>query len=139
MTLVVNASVALNWVLLQPLTQTAMRIREAGQNLVAPTLLPIEAADGLRSQVRAGRLTQDEALDRLATIQAKGIDFLDPAHAADTALRLACLIDDNAYDCVYLALALELDCRLVTADSRFAERAAAAGFGGHVALLGRDL
>jgi predicted nucleic acid-binding protein len=37
----------------------------------------------------------------------------------EAATRIAIELDHPAYDCVYLALAVESNCRFVTADERF--------------------
>lgn len=121
---VVDASVALKWVLNEEGSEQAAALLD-GRRLHAPALLRIEAANALWVVTRRGGLTQDDAADALALIRRAPFaplpDTLDPVPRA---FDLAQLLDHPVYDCVYLALALALECPVVTADSRFVHTAA---------------
>ena len=56
------------------------------------------------------------------------------AGLGERAFDLAVELDHEIYDCLYLALALALDCRLVTADDAFVAKAGRR-FGARVASL----
>ena len=128
MTLVVDCSVAVKWVLMEPDSQAARDMvgREA---FIAPDFLLLECANVLAQQVRRRKLTETQATAGLARIRASGVR-LEPTDAhVDEAQRLAMALGASAYDSLYLALALATPCRLLTADLRFAELVDAAHAG----------
>jgi predicted nucleic acid-binding protein len=94
------------------------RSRLRGEAIAGPDLLRLEVTSVLRRQLRAGRLTVDQAT---AAVN----DVLDlPIRVFPTAPLLARAWDfrDNlsVYDACYVALAEALDTLLLTADRRLA-------------------
>ena len=76
----------------------------------------------------------EEALESLTDLFSIPLEVVSPAPAsANAALQLASLHGLSYYDATYVALAELLDCPLITADRRLAQRASATG---HVRLLG---
>lgn len=121
--LVVDASVAVRFVV-KGVGSTNARLVLADHSrraleLNAPALQRTEVASALWKYKRAGELSRvqmDAAYDRYlrAAIHYHAEDWLDR-----TALALASTHDRSVYDCLYLALSLELGCELLTADRRF--------------------
>lgn len=118
MAVVVDCTVIANAVLDQRLTRHAHRVLECRDTLHAPVLLASELANTLWLQARSGRLSEPEALERLDAVASSGIEFVDDALVRHAALRLAQRHTHPTYDCEYIALALMLGARLVTADRR---------------------
>lgn len=119
----VDASVALKWVLDEPGSQAAAELLD-GRSLSAPPLLATEVANALWVAVRRGQLTGAEAEDALDLILRA--PFQPPPSGLALprrALELAQLLDHPVYDCTYLALAIALERPVVTADRRFAAAA----------------
>jgi len=56
----------------------------------------------------------------------------------ERALALAQMLDHSVYDCLYLALAIDKGCPVLTADRHFAAAARRAELGGYVLLLGES-
>jgi predicted nucleic acid-binding protein len=52
-------------------------------------------------------------------LQVAEIELLPTRSLLEAATRIAIELDHPAYDCIYLALAVQSDCRFVTADQRF--------------------
>ena len=120
---IVDASIALKWVIAEDGSDRAARLLD-GRPLHAPWLLLTEAANALWVIQRRGTIDGDDAADALARLRTAPLLF--PASDGDLvgqALRLARLLDHPAYDCVYLALAVERRLPVVTADRRFATAA----------------
>lgn len=116
--LVVDASVAVKWLVHEVHTRAALRLRDREADLVCPDLLFLEVGNVVWKKVRAGeidgplgRRMVDAILD--APLRVEPSVALLPA-AWEIALRH----DRTVYDGVYLALAVALDARLVTADRR---------------------
>jgi predicted nucleic acid-binding protein len=127
--IVIDASVAVKWFVEEAQSDEASELlsRHAGE-VVGPDLLTVEVSAVLvrnANTVKASRPHVLAALDRFNTMIAEGDVALhrsgpgDIRAAADLALELGHPIKD----CVYLRLAMALDCLLVTADRRFADKA----------------
>jgi predicted nucleic acid-binding protein len=117
--LVVDASVALKWVLPEAGSEAALGL--IGRNrLIAPDLLAVEAGNALWLRVRRRELTAVEARTALVDLLGAPVDYVPDRPLARAALSLAADLGYPAYDCVYLALAMERAGIVVTADRRFA-------------------
>ena len=116
-TLVIDASIAVKWVVEEEGTPEALALRQKAK-LIAPELLVAECANILWKKVQRGELLNDEALLAARLLQGAEIDLLPTRFLFEAATRMSIEIDHPAYDCLYLALALEKKCRFVTADER---------------------
>jgi predicted nucleic acid-binding protein len=117
-TLVIDASIAIKWVVEEDGTADALTLRRRAK-LIAPDLLAAECANILWKKVRRNELSKDEAFLAARLLQAADLELLPTRSLLETATRSAVALDHPAYDCLYLALAAERDCRFVTADERF--------------------
>lgn len=124
MTLVVDASVALKWVLDEPNAQAADALLD--ETLIAPSLWLVEAANALWRRSLRGEITQAGARDRLAALLDAPVTSLAIEGDLPTALDMAGELRHPVYDCLYLAAALRHDTQVVTADARFLGAAAQA-------------
>lgn len=116
---VVDASVAVKWVIREPDSYAALEL-VARHRLAAPELLAIECTNAIWLQARKRRLTPVEARGALVDLLAVAIDFTPDHLLAPAAMSLAVDLDHPAYDCAYLALAIDRAAPVVTADRRFA-------------------
>lgn len=114
---VIDASVALKWVIEEDGTAQALRLRRSAK-LFAPDLLAVECANILWKKVQRRELVKDEALFAARLLQGADIELLPTRSLLESAVRIAIEIDHPAYDCLYLALAIDRKCRFVTADER---------------------
>jgi predicted nucleic acid-binding protein len=117
---VVDASVAIKWLIDEPLSEQAARLLDADLPLLAPELIYAEAANALWAIARRGRIHATdvrEALDVLADVPLAVPSSMKQLMAA--AARLAGDLDHPVYDCMYLALALQEQRPVITADRRF--------------------
>ena len=116
----VDASVAVKWLVDEPHSDEAAKLLEDGLLLAAPELIYAEVANALWAIARRGNIgiaELREALDLLADaplIVPSTMKQLMPAAA-----RLAADLDHPVYDCMYLALAIQEQRPVVTADRRF--------------------
>lgn len=122
MTLVIDASVAVKWVLPEPDSQIAREVVGA-EPLLAPDFLMLECANVLAQNVRRRRLTDTQAQGGLRRIAAAGVRLIPSGPLVTQAQQLASALSASAYDALYLALALAEDISLLTADARFAAAA----------------
>jgi predicted nucleic acid-binding protein len=126
--IVVDSNVVVKLLLDEPDSDLAARLiadaLNAGDEIVAPALLPIEVSNVVRQRVRAGALTAQQAMRRMVGFNglpisiAAGSDF-ELRSLTLRALSLANEFDMAAsYDAHYVALAEMYGCDLWTADDR---------------------
>jgi predicted nucleic acid-binding protein len=113
--LVIDASVAIKWLVEEPGTDDALTLRR--HELVAPDLLIIECANILWKKCRRKELTSNEAFVAAELLARAQIELAPMRPLLEPATRLAVALDHPAYDCAYLALAETLQCAMVTADA----------------------
>ncbi len=113
---VIDASVAIKWVIAEPGTEPALRLRR--HELCAPDLLVAECATILWRKVRLAELLPREASLAARLLERAEIDLIPMRRLLDRALALAIALEHPAYDAVYLALAESTGRPFVTADAR---------------------
>ena len=111
---VVDASVALKWFVEESDSNTAWRVLKG--DLVAPSLILGEVANGLWKKWRQHEVTRDQALAAIASLPMMLVDTYPPERLVDRATQIALDVDHAVYDCFYLALAEQLRIPFVTAD-----------------------
>jgi len=134
---VLDASVALAWVLDNPVPAYALEVRQGildGQRGLVPALWHLEIANGLAMAERRRDLTAadaEDALDQILLTAASSLDTHMNLILAREALANARAFQLTAYDAVYLELARRERVPLATLDKSLRAAAAKAG----VALL----
>ena len=123
MAVVVDASLAVKWVVPQKHTEHALALLDrwqvASERLIAPPIYRSEVTNVVHQYMRRGHLDRSEAadvLDALIDIVAIG----EPEGLYSRALTLANQTQQGStYDSLYLALAEHEECEMWTADRRF--------------------
>jgi predicted nucleic acid-binding protein len=131
---VVDASVAIKWVIPEADSPTADLLLGGGHTLLAPDLLWTEVANVLWKHKRRGSLTTADAEGLLLDTKSLAVLLQPTRPLLASALRIAMEFDRTVYDSLYLALADELGTQLVTADKRLANALANTPLK-HVAVL----
>lgn len=127
MMLVVDASVAVKFLVREPGNAEARRLLALPDSLIAPDWILAEAASTFWKKVKRSELLVVHAERHLSDLP-RFFETLYPSvdlvrDAFDWSIKLRHPI----YDCIYLALAVRENCRLVTADVEFAEAVARGG------------
>ena len=118
--IVIDANVAAALLLDLAYSAAARKAVSGAQRILAPDLLVHEFTNVLWKLAQSGKLTESfthRALNGLDTLVS---DFIAGRHIANEALRIAIELRHPAYDCFYLALAIDRNATLLTADRRFA-------------------
>ena len=125
-TLVIDASIAIKWVVEEEGSDTAVDLRSRFR-FAAPELLIPECANILWKKVQRGELTREEAVLAAKLLERSGTDLLSMVGLLEETTRLSIELSHPAYDCTYLMAARRTGSRFVTADTRLlrtiAERA----------------
>ena len=122
MKLILDASVGLKFCLNEPDVAKALQLRDDARKglheFLAPDIFPVEVSHGLSKAFRQRRLSLDEAKAHYASILTD-CPALHPSVALlDRAYELALNLRTPVYDCLYVALAEDQSCSVVTADSK---------------------
>ncbi len=122
-----DGSVAGKWYFAEPGHEAADRILASGiageRELFAPDLIVPEFVNVLWKRVRRRECSRAAAAEIL---ELWGVDcprLVASSDLAAEAFELANELDQSVYDCLYLALAIELDASLATADRQLARSA----------------
>ena len=120
MRFVVDASVAVKWLVAEDDTVVAEELATSGHDLHAPRLMASEVANAIWRKARTGEIERRTAGILLADVPDMPLRWNDDETVTAEAVRLALALDHPVYACVYLALAHRIGATVVTADHRFA-------------------
>lgn len=134
---VVDASVVAKWFVPERLSDDAARLLDDKHELASPDLMWAEIGNVLWKKSRAGQLTRQEAARIIRALDDFPVTVFPSRLVLEGALEIALGTGRSVYDSVYLALAVALDCRLVTADERLANALAGGPLATHVLWVGR--
>ena len=125
MKLCLDACVAISMLLPEDDTEAALTLRDAFRNqaheLISPDILPIEVAHALTRAERQGKI--DVGSSRV--LFDGFLDSCPPLYPyfddIDRAMQLSSKFRLGVFDSLYVALAEEQECLVVTSDKRFLE------------------
>ena len=138
---VIDASVALKWVLPEPGSAEADRLRSelvaAGAPVYVPDLFWPETSKALWRLARGAEpsLTAGEARELFAILRLAPVRTESVAPLSARALEIALATDLTTYDAAYAALAERTAATLWTADAVLARKLAGTEWAGRVTLL----
>ena len=113
-----DTSVAIAWYLPESFSPAARewqrRMVEGHVRLIVPSLQYWEFANVLRSYVNRGEIPAETATRTYELHLEAPLSVIDPMR--ESILDRALEFDATVYDAVFVSLALEMDCRLLTAE-----------------------
>ncbi|MBY0522197.1 MAG: type II toxin-antitoxin system VapC family toxin [Gemmataceae bacterium] len=119
---VLDSCVAFKWVVTEPDTDKALRLREAFRNgvheLIAPDIFPIETGHALTRAERQGRITPPDGWAAWLSVMADCPQLVASIPDMPRAYAISSSIRTGIYDCLYVALAEREGCEFVTADDK---------------------
>jgi predicted nucleic acid-binding protein len=130
--LVVDASVVAKWFFSEEYSSESRRLLSPRRTLLAPELIWSEVGNVAWKRVRRGEMEPDEAAQFVADLLRLPLHIALTQELLPPALELAIATGRSVYDCMYLAMAIDRQCRLVTADKRFVNALAPTPFAKHI-------
>jgi predicted nucleic acid-binding protein len=115
---VVDASIAVKWMLPEEHTAAALRLQGVTTDLSSPDLIVVEVANVLWKKVRRGEIAEEKGREVLGIFQMSPLRLVSADLLLEGAWEIAARFDRSMYDSLYLALAVSEDCRMVTADRK---------------------
>jgi predicted nucleic acid-binding protein len=134
-TLVIDASVAVKWIVSETNSQRASTLLTSGDLLSAPSVIQLEVGAALSRHVRTGALNATQARSDLAGLKRFFSGIIPSSVLVDAAFELSLQTRHPLYDCIYLALAVRESTVVVTADAKFVKKLAGTPYANSVVLL----
>lgn len=133
--IVVDASVAVKWLVNEEDVDGALLLLEGAEDIRAPQIIFGEVANALWKKIRRREITIQTGQEALGFLSG----YIASAFAIDdllsAALEMACTFDHPVYDCLYVEGARRLDLPLVTADERLIRKFSASPYASTVVPL----
>ena len=123
MILVIDASVAVKWFIMEDRHELARDVLREGFVLLAPDLLLIEVANALRNKARARLIEEAQAKVAIEVLPDYFNRLFRPRDILGDAFRIACQINHPVADCLYAACGLAGGAALLTDDDAFYKKA----------------
>ena len=116
---VVDSSVGAKWFFPEVHSDEAFKLLADHHELHAPDLFLLEVDSVVCKRIRAHDITDRIGRDIRAAVRRAPVRLHPSELLLDPAFELAVTTEQSIYDCVFLALAVLLRGRMVTADRRF--------------------
>lgn len=120
---VIDAGVVVKWFIPEEDSAIAHRLLERylqGLDItIAPDLLISECGNVFWRRCRQGDMTAEEATETIVDLLTLNMPLVPASSLVQSALQLALQHQRTVYDSLYLVLAQERNCSLMTADERF--------------------
>ena len=120
--IVVDASLALKWLVEEERSDEAIGWAAEQDQLIAPTLMRIEVANALFKKARDGDIHSGAVPRAFASLSTFITEWTELNDVVDHALLLALELRHSVYDCCYLALAEQREVQVATADLELIRR-----------------
>ena len=124
---VLDVSVAVKWAVSgarETLTAEALELLDefakGHVQFIVPDLFWVELGNVLWKAARLGRCAPEDAAEAITTMLSRGLPTLSTRGVVEQALSIAIAFERTMYDSVYVALAIQNHCELITADERLA-------------------
>lgn len=135
MTWVVDASVAIQWFVPDRLSIPALGLLDDARPLTAPDLIVIEVTNALWKRERQVGIAPLDLTGAIAVLTGGAIRLRSSTGLLAVAVELARRVGRSVPECLYLALAVDENADLVTADRRLVDRLRPTLYGRRVTLL----
>ena len=113
---VIDASVAVKWLVPEIHAERAMRLLDENHVLMAPDLVFAEIGNVLLKKSRMGEIATEAALEMLTDFKGIPLQIYKTDALLEFAWDIAGAYNRSFYDSLYISLAMRTACRMVTAD-----------------------
>jgi len=134
---VIDASVIAAAFFPEPHSAAAKALLVSGTDLYAPDLVYAEVANVIWKRHSRGEIDGDDAADLLSDILRLPLETVPSEQLVAPALELAMRTGRTAYDCLYVALAVQIKTVMVSNDRRLVNALAGGPLKDRVAWLGQ--
>jgi predicted nucleic acid-binding protein len=135
--LVVDATVAIKWMIEEQDSALADRLLDGAHDFLAPELIVAEVISAAWKQRRRGAIDDAQFEDIVIRMADGPIDCRPLRPLIRRAAALGRELDHPIYDCLYLALVEAENAPMITADRRLVAAVRETALAGRVTLLGK--
>ncbi len=135
---VVDASVVAAAFFQETHAEAASALLTSGRGLLAPDLIYPETTNVIWKRYGRREISENEAEQLVADITSLPLRITPSNELIDSALKLAIQTRRTAYDCLYLALAVETGTIMFTSDRRMANALANTPLERHITWIGHS-
>lgn len=135
MRIVVDASVAVKWFILEERRDLARRLFGAGFSRIAPDFLQLEVANVLSRKLRDGTIERSQCQVAMSALSDGLVAMVPSMIHIGRAFQLSAQIRHALYDCLYVAVAEAEDATVVTDDEKFGRKCLEFGLSDRVSTL----
>lgn len=132
---VVDSSVGMKWFVPEVHSADAQRLQDPAHELHVPTFFDVEMGNILWKKLQRGELTRDETDDIRNQLPGLPVTRHAAAPLMTAAFDIAVQTQRTVYDCLYLALAVQLGGQMVTADQRLSNAIAATSWSANICWI----
>lgn len=132
---IVDASVVIKWFVPETRAIEALRVYTSGIPLHAPEFLNVEVANIVWKKLRGSEITRTDADFIVARLPLLSLARHPDEALLTLAFDLADKTQRTVYDCLYLALAVQLGGQMVTDDEKFANALVSSPWAAHIIKL----
>ncbi len=122
MKLILDSSVAFKTLVPEPESEKAVRLldefRQGIHELLAPDILPVEVGHALTRAERQGRVSPTNGFALWSILMADCPPLVDYLSLMPRAYALSSQARIGVYDCLYIALAEQEQCEVISSDQR---------------------
>jgi predicted nucleic acid-binding protein len=136
MIMLVDASVAAKWFFNEPHAENALALLADEYELHAPDIINIELCNVLCKRIRRRDMDVAAAAAAKAEFQQLPVETHDSQKLLPVAYDIAVLTGQSVYDALYLALAVEMNCSVVTGDRKMYEYGARSELASSIIWIG---
>lgn len=115
---VVDVCITIKWFIPEIFSEEATQLLSPDYDLIAPDYFLIEAANILWKKTRRNEINLEDAHQILAALPNSPIQSRDTHSFLYAAFDLSHQTGRSLYDCLYLYLAIQEKCQMVTADEK---------------------
>jgi len=133
---VVESTVAMKWFVPENHSSDAARLLEGRHELLANDLLLPETSDIISRKALLGELTLKDCREIVTAVQSVPVSIYPSKDLLEGALEITVAMDRTLSDGLNLALAVQQDCRLVTARKSLHDSLQGTPFSVHVKWVG---
>jgi len=134
---VIDASVIAAAFFPEPHSVAAKALLASGDGLYAPDLIYAEVANVIWKRHGRGDIDDQDAADLLSDVMRLPLKITPSEQLVGPALELAMRTGRTAYDCLYVALAVQIKTTMVSNDRRLVNALARGPLKDHITWLGR--
>jgi len=138
-TYIIDASVAVRWVVDLPHQQEARSLLTFRNRLLAPDFLHAEVGNALTKLIRGKAVSHADGMEAYEDFFRAPVHVLPARPLAHQAMKLALKSGQSLYDCLYLSLAISETGLFATADGRFWKAMKATPHAKHIHFIGIDI